>query len=76
MISDVKAGSEDGCSVNLKVNGIIATTLGNDALHWMISGCMSYCTCNTGDKAGFLILDRFWALHQKAFSQSDNAKAL
>jgi hypothetical protein len=42
----------------------------------MISICMSHCACNAGDKAGFVILDRFWKLLQTAFSQSDNAKAL
>ena len=54
---------------------MIATTLGNKALRWMISHCMLHCACNAGDKAGFVILDRFWALLQNAFSQSDNAKA-
>jgi hypothetical protein len=72
----VKAGSENGCSVNLKANGIIATNLGNEALYWMISICMSHCTCNAADKTGFVILDRFWKLLQSAFSQSDNANAL
>ena len=43
-------------------------------VHRFISLCISHCLSNTGNQAGFVVLNLFWTTLQKVFSHLDNAK--
>ena len=74
-LRDVLVSMNDGCSVNIKAHERISKTCNDiNTLVWFVSNCMSHCASNAGKEAGFVLLDLFWSLLQKVFSNSDKAK--
>ena len=65
-MADVSAVSEE-----LHKKGVITTK----GVPRFICLCISHCLNNAGDKARFVLLDYFWGLLQKVFSNSADAKA-
>ena len=75
MHSNVTAGMMDGCYTNIAASNesnAVAASVGE--IEWLIALCLSHCANNAGEVAGFPLLDRFWSLLQKIFSQSQGAQ--
>ena len=72
---EIPAAMNDGCFTNGAAHdhiGQVADVAGK--VSRMISLCLSHCANNAGEQAGFVLLDLFWTLIQKIFSQSQQAQ--
>ena len=75
MHGNVPAAAMDRCFTNsASMNNINEAAQAAGEVERFASYCMSHLLCNAGDKAAFVLLELFWTLLQKIFSQSTQAQ--